>query len=122
MTDNPFAQADADWLQLIGAARQWFTSPLGRLLLEQEQRLLDEELARFFGGYLVHYGPCAETSLETRQIQRSVRLGAPFAGVEIVCEEQSWPLVEHAADVVVLQHGLDSVSYTHLTLPTIYSV
>ena len=53
MTDNPFAQADADWLQLIGAARQWFTSPLGRLLLEQEQRLLDEELARFFGGYLV---------------------------------------------------------------------
>jgi SAM-dependent methyltransferase len=27
--------------------------------------------------------------------------------VEIVCEEQAWPLSEHAADVVVLQHGLD---------------
>lgn len=113
MTDNPFAQADADWLQLIGAARQWFSGPLGRLLLEQEQRLLDEELARFFGGYLVHYGPCAETSLETQQIQRSVRLGAPFAGTEIVCEEQSWPLVEHAADVVVLQHGLDFCQSPH---------
>ncbi|AEF22226.1 class I SAM-dependent methyltransferase [Pseudomonas fulva] len=113
MTDNPFAQADADWLQLIGAARQWFNGPLGRLLLEQERRLLDEELARFFGGYLVHYGPCAETSLETQQIQRSVRLGAPFAGTEIVCEEQSWPLVEHAADVVVLQHGLDFCQSPH---------
>src|SRR5690606_41499692 len=28
-------------------------------------------------------------------------------GVQIVCEEQAWPLGEHAADVVVLQHGLD---------------
>jgi SAM-dependent methyltransferase len=27
--------------------------------------------------------------------------------VEIACEEQAWPLGEHAADVVVLQHGLD---------------
>ena len=27
--------------------------------------------------------------------------------MEIVCEEQAWPLSEHAADVVVLQHGLD---------------
>jgi len=36
-----------------------------------------------------------------------VRLGAPLPGVEIVCEEQAWPLSEHAADVVVLQHGLD---------------
>jgi SAM-dependent methyltransferase len=40
-------------------------------------------------------------------VQRNVRLGAPLPGVEIVCEEQAWPLSEHAADVVVLQHGLD---------------
>ncbi len=40
-------------------------------------------------------------------MQRNVRLGAPLPGVEIVCEEQAWPLSEHAADVVVLQHGLD---------------
>ena len=105
--DTPFAQADAEWLALIGAARQWFSEPLGALLLEQEQRVLNEELAKFFGGYLVHYGPCAATNTQTEQIQHNVRLGAPFDGVEIVCEEQAWPLVEHAADVVVLQHGLD---------------
>jgi len=107
MSDHPFALADSDWLSLIGRARHWFNGPLGQLLLEQERLLLEEELARFFGGYLVHYGPSAQPIPDARQIQRSVRLGAPFSGVEIVCEEQSWPLTEHAADVVLLQHGLD---------------
>jgi len=107
MSDHPFAHADSEWLDLIGAARTWLVGPLGQLLLEQERQLLEEELARFFGGYLVHYGPAADSPPDARQIQHSVRLGAPFKGVEIVCEEQSWPLTEHAADVVVLQHGLD---------------
>ncbi|MET1080144.1 MAG: methyltransferase domain-containing protein [Pseudomonas sp.] len=107
MTEKAFAQADAQWLSLIGEARKWCASPLGQLLLSEERRLLEEEQARFFGGYLVHYGPSAECPPEARQIQRSVRLGAPLPGVEIVCEEQAWPLGESAADVVVLQHGLD---------------
>ncbi|WP_372875218.1 methyltransferase domain-containing protein [Pseudomonas sp.] len=107
MSDYPFAQADADWLELIGTARRWFNGPYGQLLLEGEQRLLEEELARFFGGYMVHYGPSAQASPNAVQIQRSVRVGAPFSGVEIVCEEQAWPLTEYAADVVLLQHGLD---------------
>ncbi|UVE19485.1 class I SAM-dependent methyltransferase [Pseudomonas sp. LS44] len=106
MTNQVFAQADADWLALTRAARAWLDGPLGQLLLVQERRLLEDELARLFGGYLVHYGPPAET-MDCGQIQRSVRVGAPLPGIEIVCEEQAWPLSEHAADVVVLQHGLD---------------
>ncbi|MBJ7547405.1 methyltransferase domain-containing protein [Ectopseudomonas chengduensis] len=107
MTDQAFAQADPEWLKLIGEARDWLAGPLGQLLLEEERRLLEEELARFFGGYLVSYGPGAEGPPNAGQIQHNVRLGAPMPGVQIVCEEQSWPLGEHAADVVVLQHGLD---------------
>jgi SAM-dependent methyltransferase len=107
MSDHPFANADTEWLGLITAARSWLGGPLGQLLLEQERQLLEEELARFFGGYLVHYGPAADTPPDAQHIQRSVCLGAPFKGVDIVCEEQSWPLTEHAADVVVVQHGLD---------------
>lgn len=107
MSDHPFAHADSEWLDLIGAARNWFDGAHGQFLLEQERHLLEEELARFFGGYLVHYGPAADVPPQAQQIQRNVRLGAPFEGVEIVCEEQSWPLTEFAADVVVLQHGLD---------------
>lgn len=107
MSDHPFAQADADWLDLIATARRWFDGPCGQLLLEQERGLLEDELARFFGGYLVHYGPSVQKPPKAVQIQRSVRIGAPFSGVEIVCEEQAWPLGEHAADLVLLQHGLD---------------
>lgn len=107
MTDEAFAQADPEWLELISAARAWLAGPLGRLLLEAEHRVLEEELDRFFGGFLVHYGPSAEAPPAARQVQRNVRLGAPLPGVEIVCEEQAWPLTEHAADVVVMQHGLD---------------
>jgi SAM-dependent methyltransferase len=107
MFEQAFAQADVDWLQLQDQARQWLTSPLGQLLLTDQQRFVEAELARFFGGYLVHYGPEIAALPSAPQIQRSVRLGAPFAGIEVACEEQAWPLSEHAADVVVLQHGLD---------------
>ncbi len=107
MSDKAFAQADPDWLALIGAAREWLSGPLGQFLLDEERRMLEDELGRFFGGYLVHYGPSAETPPSAPQVQRNVRLGAPLPGVEIVCEEQAWPLSEHAADVVVMQHGLD---------------
>ncbi|WP_407311070.1 SAM-dependent methyltransferase [Pseudomonas sp. nanlin1] len=107
MSDEALAQADPQWLELISEARDWFGGPLGQLLLQEEQRLLGEELQRFFGGYLVHYGPGAETPPKAQQIQRNVRLGPPLPGVEIFCEEQAWPLGQHAADVVVLQHGLD---------------
>ena len=106
MIEQAFAQADPDWLRLQGQARQWLGGPLGELLLAQQRPLLEAELARFFGGYLVHYGPGVQVPVAA-QIQRSVRVGAPFSGVEIACEEQAWPLGEHAADVVVLQHGLD---------------
>lgn len=60
MTDQAFAQADPDWVKLISLAREWFNGPLGQLMLKEEEKLLEEELGRFFGGYLVHYGPCAE--------------------------------------------------------------
>ena len=106
MIEQAFAQADPDWLDLQGQARQWLGGPLGELLLAQQRPLLEAELARFFGGYLVHYGPGIDVPVAA-QIQRTVRVGAPFSGVEIACEEQAWPLGEHAADVVVLQHGLD---------------
>ncbi len=106
MIEQAFAQADPDWLRLQGQARQWLGGPLGELLLAQQRPLLEAELARLFGGYLVHYGPGVDVPVAA-QIQRSVRVGAPFSGVEIACEEQAWPLSEHAADVVVLQHGLD---------------
>lgn len=93
-----FAQTDAEWLASINRARDWFQGPLGSLMLAEERRLLCDELTRYFGGYLVHYGPHAELPPSTGQIQRGVRLGPPLPGVDIACEEGAWPLSEHAAD------------------------
>ncbi len=70
-----FAQTDAEWLASINRARDWFQGPLGSLMLAEERRLLCDELTRYFGGYLVHYGPHAELPPSTGQIQRGVRLG-----------------------------------------------
>ena len=80
MTEKAFAQADPAWIELIDDARTWFEGPLGGLMLFEEQRLLEDELARYFGGYLVHYGPRAELPPGAKQIQRSVHLGAPLSG------------------------------------------
>ena len=66
MSEQPFAQADAEWLELTRAAREWLASPLGELLLNEERQALDEELARYFGGYLVHYGPAEAEPSEER--------------------------------------------------------
>jgi len=98
---------DPHWLDLFEGAEEWFQGPLGQLLLSRQQAVLEEELQRLFGGYLVHYSAVPGPAVKAAHIQRSVRIGAPLAGVEIACEEQSWPLGEHAADAVVLQHGLD---------------
>src|SRR5690606_17724100 len=96
-----------DWMTLIGAAREWFAGPLGQQLLAEERGMLEDELGSHFGGFLVHYGLPAELPPGIGQIQRGVCLGAPLPGVEIACDEQAWPLGEHSADVVLLQHGLD---------------
>jgi SAM-dependent methyltransferase len=109
-------KSDEDWLSLMNEASAWFDSPTGRQLLQQEEWVISQELSRCFGSYLVHYGPFANTPIEPQKIKRSVRLGLPLAGVEIVCEEQSWPIGEHAADVVVVQHGLDFSLSPHALL------
>jgi SAM-dependent methyltransferase len=109
-------KSDERWLSLMQETSAWFDGPSGRQLLEHEQRVISQELSRCFGSYLVHYGPFANTPIEPQKIKRSVRLGPPLAGVEIVCEEQSWPISEHAADVVLLQHGLDFSLSPHALL------
>ncbi|CDZ93437.1 MULTISPECIES: methyltransferase domain-containing protein [Pseudomonadaceae] len=116
MTDEPCAEANAAWLALMSETSDWFGSFPGRQLLEHEQHVLAQELERFFGSYLVHYGPFADATIEPQKLKRSVRLGPPLPGVEIVCEEQSWPIGEHAADVVVVQHGLDFSLSPHALL------
>ena len=96
-------------------AQQWFAQPHGQQLLEAAQPLLEEALAGLFGGYLVHCGPAPAGVLAPR-IQRQVCLGPPGTATQIHCEEHAWPLAEHAADVVVLQHSLEFSASPQLLL------
>jgi SAM-dependent methyltransferase len=107
---------EQQWLKSLQAARAWLSSPVGQLLLVEEHRLLEQELGRYFGGYLVHYGVQAEQPPQAPQVLRNVRLGPLQNSSDILCEEQAWPLCEHAADVVVVQHGLDFSRSPHALL------
>lgn len=99
----------------IQAIRAWFDGPLGQLLLEQQGPLLEQELQRCFGRYLLHYGYSAGPLL-ARNLGCHVRLGPTGAAGDILCDESAWPIGEHAADAVVLQHGLDFCRFPHQLL------
>lgn len=104
------------WLALQRDAHAWFSGPLGGLLLSRQQRLLAEQLDALFGSFLLHYGFAGAGLPPLQQLSHSVRLGAPLPGVEIACEEDAWPVLEHAADVVLLQHALDFAVSPHQLL------
>ncbi|MCQ4346523.1 class I SAM-dependent methyltransferase [Pseudomonas stutzeri] len=104
------------WLALQRDAQAWFAGPLGGLLLDRQQAMLAERLGALFGSFLLHYGFAGARLPELRQMRHSVRLGPPLPGVEIACEEGAWPVLEHAADVVLLQHALDFAVSPHQLL------
>jgi hypothetical protein len=79
MTDKAFAQADPDWLALISAARDWLSGPLGQLMLDEERRMLEEELGASSAAIWCITGP-APSAAVAPQVQRNVRLGAPLPG------------------------------------------
>jgi len=111
-----FPADEAMRLELVRRARTWLASTLGQQLLQQERLLLAEELPRLIGSYLVHYGPSPEVASATDSPLFRVHLGADLAGVDVVCEEQAWPVLDHGADAVLLQHGLDFCLSPHSLL------
>jgi SAM-dependent methyltransferase len=115
MNEQPFGIANDDCLVRQREAQVWFDGPLGQLLLDSQQVLLEQQLGSHFGSFLLHYGFSAGLSGQ-RQIAHRVRLGPALPGVEIVCDEWAWPVLEHAADVVLLQHALDFAASPHQLL------
>ncbi|MFC3607338.1 methyltransferase domain-containing protein [Stutzerimonas tarimensis] len=109
-------RSDERWMDLVQEASLWFQTPLGQQLLAKERVVIDQELGRCFGSFLVHYAPFVDSPIEPKQLGRCVRLGPPLAGMDIHCEEQAWPLSEHAADAIVLQHALDFSLSPHALL------
>lgn len=116
MSEQPFDSAAGLWQARQRDVHAWFAGPLGSLLLDSQQTLLEQQFGSHFGSFLLHYGFSAGEPPAQGQITHCVRLGPPLPGVEIVCEEGAWPVLEHAADVVLLQHALDFAVSPHQLL------
>ena len=97
---------------LAGALAQWFLTDKGQQLEHMERALLEPQLTRYFGSYIVYYNP--PVALATApHIRHAVRLGDAQLEVQLQCTEHKWPIAADAVDVVVLQHSLDFAASPH---------
>lgn len=100
---------------LTAAMAQWFSSAPGQLLDSIERELLEPQLARHFGSFIVYYNPPSMLAAAP-SIRHKVSMGDRALAVEMYCTEDKWPISTDAVDVVVLQHSLDFSVSPHAVL------
>ena len=104
------------------AVRAWFRSAPGRLLLEQEHALLEQQLPDLFGYYLVQLGflgEVPEAVLAARIRERLViDVDGPVPGAVIPVSAHSTrlPIRTDSVDAVLLTHTLDFAADPHQVL------
>ena len=91
---------------------QWFATVKGQQLARMERDLLEPQLTRHFGSYIVHYNPPVQMPTAP-SIRHQVSLGDKSLRVEMQCAENKWPVTSDAVDVVLLQHSLDFAASPH---------
>ncbi len=91
---------------------QWFLTAKGQQLERMERDLLEPQLIRHFGSYIVHYNPLVQMPVAP-SIRHQVSLGDKSLQVDMQCTENKWPIAADAADVVLLQHSLDFAASPH---------
>lgn len=94
---------------------QWFLTPKGQQLEQLERALLEPQLLRHFGSYILYYNPPVEVAAAPN-IRHHVSLGEQPLKVHIECAEHKWPIAADGVDVVVLQHSLDFACSPHALL------
>ncbi|HHX35171.1 MAG TPA: class I SAM-dependent methyltransferase [Gammaproteobacteria bacterium] len=100
---------------LAGPLAQWFLTKKGQQLERMERELLEPQLLRHFGSYILHYNPPVAMAV-TPSIRYQVSLGDKQLSVEMQCAEHKWPVGADTVDVVVLQHSLDFAVSPHALL------
>ncbi len=105
--------------------KQWYSSPLGRALLEVETHQLDGVLADMFGYHLLQVGrPCAADWLRSSRVSHCTVMdaAAPVAAVApqkaggFCAEPHSLPVASASLDIVVLPHVLEFSGHPHSVL------
>ena len=109
--------------------RQWFGTELGGALLEQEQRLIGDELADLFGYHLLQLGFDSDVALfgECR-VQRCFQAGPVAPTIEsrahafVQCGFDALPFESDSLDGVVVHHVLEFAANPHAVLRELYRV
>lgn len=108
---------------MIPRLEHWFHSEAGARLLQQEQQLIQEQLATLFGYHLMQMSTCRDVCLyQDSKIRHRFALG-PLSGGNIgsLCDEQL-PLEQESIDVAILHHVMEYSQQPHLLLREISRV
>ena len=105
----------------IGALEEWFDTPVGQRLLEEEQSVLDEELSCLFGYHLMQLSINRKARLyEGSRISHCFSVGAATSDspsdVGVYSALDELPLEDESVDVTVLHHVLEFSSNPHQVL------
>lgn len=104
----------------VGALGKWFESPLGQRLLEEEQRILDDELSNLFGYHLMQLSIGRARLYDNSRICHCFAVGAggsdESASVGMYSSFDALPLEDETVDVTVLHHVLEFSSNPHQVL------
>jgi SAM-dependent methyltransferase len=99
---------------------EWFATPLGQVLLEQEQALIDEQIRNLFGYHLLQLSVAKQVDLlQASRISHRFALYPQVtknACVSAVADFNHLPLPANSIDVVLLHHVLDYSQSPHQVL------
>lgn len=106
----------------------WLKSPLGAAMLEQEQRLVTDQLNDLFGYFALQLGFDGDVSLfDDCRVQRCFRAGPVLpqnaaSQLFVQCEFDALPFDTDSLDGVVVHHVLEFASNPHAVLRELYRV
>lgn len=107
---------------LIKELERWYRTPLGQVLLTQEQHALEQLLPGLFGYYLLYVGHSRvlEQALSCSRVCNLVSLLPDTRGANGSCDVAgdaiTLPFASASLDIVVLSHTLDFSSDPHAVL------
>lgn len=104
----------ADPMDDLLPIREWFSSPLGKQIVDTETAILDPVLAGLFGYHLVQIGIAEQELFGTSPVGHKFRMGISSAeNAPIIGRVNELPFEKDSLDVVMLHHLLDFYESPH---------
>lgn len=102
-------------IQFQAFLKDWFSTPVGATLLNQEKTLLDKHLTKLFGYYLVQVGQVsAESLLHVSRVKTKIiidnQMIPDHPELQVVADLDFLPFRHESLDVIVMPHTLESVA------------